>query len=100
MKAWNLWNARSVWNLGTFGTVFISCWDLNEATVTVLKETELADFVRNYRPRSYEYAARIQSGQPCFTPELTRAIVHHLHSLQGHKTESGKTLEKAIEASA
>ena len=74
--------------------------DLNERTLTILKETELVDFLRNYRPKSYEYTARIQSGQPCFTPELTRAIVHHLHCLHAQKTHQGQTSAKVVEASA
>jgi hypothetical protein len=74
--------------------------DLNDRTLTVLKETELVDFLRNYRPKSYEYLARIRSGQSCFSPELTRAIVHHLHSLHPHQTQQRQLSTRTVETSA
>jgi Nuclease-related domain len=51
--------------------------ELNYPSVHVLKAEELVNFLANYKPRSR--AVR-------FTPELVRATVHHLQSLQNPKT--------------
>jgi hypothetical protein len=49
--------------------------DINRPTIPVLRSSDLANFIEKHNPRS----------APSLTsPELTRAIVHHLQSLQQH----------------
>ena len=48
--------------------------NLKQATVPVLREYELAAFIRNCESNGCR--------TECFSPELTRAVVHHFHLLQ------------------
>jgi nuclease-like protein len=52
--------------------------NVNQPTVPVLRSYELARFIRNCESNGRR--------PDCFSSELTRAIVHHLHSLQRHPT--------------
>jgi hypothetical protein len=52
--------------------------DLNQPTVHVLREDELVGFICNYKPRSRSVR---------FSPELIRAMVHHLQLLQNDKAD-------------
>ena len=51
--------------------------ELNSPTVHVLKAEELVNFICNYEPRSRSVR---------FSPDLIRAMVHHLQSVQNQKT--------------
>ena len=50
------------------------CLNLNQPTVPVLRSFELARFIRNHESNDRR--------TECFSSELTRSIVHHLHLLQ------------------
>ena len=60
--------------------------DLHEPTIPVLKAEELADFVLNY-PATHNGHDQLSRSRPRLSlrPELIRAIVHHIHSLQYNK---------------
>jgi hypothetical protein len=57
--------------------------ELNQPTIDVLKPEELVSFICDYERRS-------RFGH--FSPELTRAIVHYLHSLQNHTPLSAENV--------
>jgi nuclease-like protein len=60
--------------------------DLHEPTIPVLKAEELANFVLNY-PATNDGHDHPSRSRPSLSlrPELVRAIVHHIHSLQHSK---------------
>jgi Nuclease-related domain len=62
--------------------------DLHEPTIPVLKAEELADFVLNY-PATNNGHEQPSRSRPRLSlrPELVRAIVHHMHSLQNSKQQ-------------
>jgi hypothetical protein len=68
--------------------------DLQEPTIPVLKSEGLADFVRNYPSTNngHDHPSRSRP-RLSLRPELIRAIVHHIHSLQNSKQQKARAVE-------
>lgn len=75
--------------------------DLHEPTLHVLKAEDLARFVLDYPSIKHGDGHPLRSRRRVsLSPELIRAIVHHIHSLQNRKQRVEKTFEDFIAADA
>ena len=68
--------------------------DLHEPTIHVLKAEDLVDFVLNYPSTNngHDHPSRSRP-RLSLRPELIRAIVHHIHSLQSSKQQKTRAVE-------
>jgi len=68
--------------------------DLHEPTITALKAEELVGFILNYPSTNngHDHSSRSRP-HLSLRPELIRAIVHHIHSLQNSKQQKMRAVD-------
>jgi hypothetical protein len=83
LNDWNIWNGPIPYALLVF-TNRNGRLNLKRPTIPVLRSSDPVRFIRNY-----QWA----KDHPVASPELTRAMVHHLHLLQQKPDKLSAALE-------